>query len=180
MYHVSCIILLFYLPSLPRTSTISHIVHRPPSIDHFLQIGPIKSFHGVPRFGHSSDITDIFTDDGSVDINKVLDYVMGSIFIAAFMMASYLLFVFLVAILKVCFGKQAGILSGHPFVEDKSIVFDKPPKNTYFRSFLLLLTAGVVTGGFIFLIKGTQKVKEVASDVRDGTKVRMRQCDQYQ
>ena len=127
----------------------------------------------MPRFGHSSDITDIFGDDGSIDFDKIIDYVMGSIFIAAFLLTTYILFVFAVVVFKLCFGKKAGILAGHPFVEDKSIIFNKPKKNSYFRSVLMLLIFGVITSGIVFLTKGTQQVRAVVSDVRDATEVRI-------
>ena len=74
---------------------------------------------------------------------------------------------------KICFGKKAGILAGKPFVEDKSLVFDKSKKNAYFRWFVLICTVGVIVFAFIFLVKGTQEVRAVAADVRDGTEVRM-------
>ncbi len=106
-----------------------------------------------------------------MDTSKIVDYVRGSIFIAAFLLASYILFIIAVAVFKICFGKRAGILAGYPFVEDKSTIFYKRKKNSYFRGFILSLLIMVITGGFIFLIKGTQKVRRVASDVRDGTEV---------
>ena len=128
----------------------------------------------MPRFGHSKDITDIFDEDGYLDWNKLMDYVMGSIFIAAFLFTSYLLFIMIVLTFKICFGRKAGILAGHPFVEDKSLIFDKPKKNAVFRTVVLILTCCVIVGGFIFLTKGTQQVRAVARDVRDGTEVRLK------
>jgi hypothetical protein len=99
---------------------------------------------------------------------------MGSIFIAAFLLTTYIMFVFTVIMFKLCFGAKAGILAGHPFVEDKSIVFDKPRKNSYFRTFIIVMCLVVVTGGLVFLTKGTQKVRAVADDVRDGTDVSLK------
>ncbi len=96
---------------------------------------------------------------------------MGSIFVAAFLLASFLLFIFLVVVFKII-GKDAGILAGHPFVEDKGLIFGgRPKKNIVFRSVILFFASAVITGGGVFLGKGTQKVRTVANDVRDGTEV---------
>mmetsp|Transcript_30085 Transcript_30085/g.34977 ORF Transcript_30085/g.34977 Transcript_30085/m.34977 type:complete len:503 (+) Transcript_30085:54-1562(+) len=131
-------------------------------------VAPILSFNKVPRFGHTSNITDIFTDDGSVDGDVIIDYVMGSIFIAAFLLVTYIIFINAVVILKCCFGPDAGILAGHPFLEDKSLKFDKPKKNAYFRSFIIYMNFCIVVAGCIFLAKGTQQVSRVGDDVRSG------------
>lgn len=95
---------------------------------------------------------------------------MGSIFVAAFLLATYILFVLVVIFFK-CFGRKAGILAGYPFLEDKTLIFDKPRKNIFFRSFVLFLSLSVISGGFVFLTKGTQQVGVVANDVRDGARV---------
>lgn len=139
------------------------------------KIGPLKSFYGVPRFGHSSDITDIFTDEGDLDFNKIFDYLMGTIFVAAFLLATFLVFVFFLLVFKIV-GRDAGILGGFPFVEDKKLLFGRPKKNLIFRCLMLLLTSIVVAGGGVFLGKGTQQVRRVASDVRDGTTVSILVC----
>jgi hypothetical protein len=142
----------------------------------FYQIGPISSFHSVPRFGRPSTITSWLGDDGTIDMNKVTDYIMGSIFVAAFMFSTYLVFVLTVVAFKLCCGYDAGILAGYPFIEDKSLIFERPRKNNYFRGFLLFMTFNIILGGFLFLVKGTQQVGAVISDVRDGTDVSLENC----
>lgn len=99
------------------------------------------------------------------------DYMMGSIFVAAFLLASFLLFIFIVVVFKLV-GRDAGILAGHPFVEDKGLIFGgAPKKNLAFRSFIIFLICIVITGGGVFLGKGTEQIRRVAKDVRDGTEV---------
>ena len=125
----------------------------------------------MPRFGHSSDITDIFTDDGILDMKKLRDYVMGSIFVAAFLLATFIIFV-LAALTFKLIGPRAGIMAGHPFVENIKLIFrSRPRKHIIIRSVVLALTGVVVAGGGVFLGKGTQQVRRVADDVRDGTMV---------
>ncbi len=126
----------------------------------------------MPRFGLTSNITDIFTADGTLDVDKLTEYAMGSILVAAFLLATYVIFLFTVLIFKLCFGRNAGILSGWPFLVDKSLIFDKPKKNAWFRTVLMILIINVIVAGCIFLVQGTGQVREVMSDIRDGTKVR--------
>lgn len=99
------------------------------------------------------------------------DYVMGSIFVAAFLLATFVIFVLVVLIFKMM-GAKAGIMAGHPFLENVKLIFrSRPRKHIIIRAVVLFLTITVVAGGGVFLLKGTQQVRIVADDVRDGTTV---------
>ena len=95
---------------------------------------------------------------------------MGSIFVAAFLLATFVLFILIVLVFKI-FGRKAGVLAGHPFVKDKSLEFEsRPVKHNIVRALILLLTGIVIAGGGAFM-SSTQQVRRVASDVRDATTV---------
>ena len=55
-------------------------------------VGPVNAFHNVPRFGHISDVTELFDADGSLIPDLVVSYVLGTIFIAGFLISFYILF----------------------------------------------------------------------------------------
>lgn len=129
-------------------------------------IRPVKAFNAVPRFGHTSNITDIYSTDG-IDTSVMSDYIQGTVFIAGFCLTAFTIWVLSLLILK-CFGKRAGILAGHPFMEDRNIHFSRSKKNTAFRMFLVFSCFTVSCSGVVFLIKGAHSVSDVFEDVRDG------------
>eukprot|EP00543_Licmophora_paradoxa_P000101 CAMPEP_0202451340 /NCGR_PEP_ID=MMETSP1360-20130828/9797_1 /ASSEMBLY_ACC=CAM_ASM_000848 /TAXON_ID=515479 /ORGANISM="Licmophora paradoxa, Strain CCMP2313" /LENGTH=555 /DNA_ID=CAMNT_0049069895 /DNA_START=58 /DNA_END=1725 /DNA_ORIENTATION=- len=71
------------------------------------------AMRNVPRFGHTNDFSSLFTDDDS----QVEDYAVGLIFMSAFMMGAFTLWMFLLLIFKCCCrrGGTASFLSGNRF-----------------------------------------------------------------
>lgn len=86
-------------------------------------------------------------------------------------MSTYVVFLLFVIIFKFCYGKKAGILAGHPFVFDKSIISTQPRKNIFFRTFILILTIGLIAAGGTFLMKGGDQLNVAVRDVRNGSDV---------
>ena len=69
------------------------------------------------------------------------------------------------------------ILAGLPFLEDEDLDDDSrtTKRGSKFeivlRGLVLLGTFVVIINGFIFLGKGTQNIRAVANDIREGTEV---------
>ena len=135
---------------------------------HPLKVSPIKAFNAVPRFGHTSDITSIY-NDGGLDMVALTDYAQGTVFVAGFCLAAFIIWILLLLILK-CFGRRVGILAGHPFEED-SYMRSTPGKHTGFRSFMLMSSLIISMCGIIFLVRGARSVTNVFDDIRDGAAV---------
>ena len=135
-------------------------------------VGPVGAFHNVPRFGHISDVTSMFSADGLVT-DSLVSYILGTIFIAGFLLASYLVFILLIFLFKCCCrGNKSRVFAGLPFIDSMDDdAKGGPLALKIYRSILLFSTFVVVVSGFVFLIKGTQQFKSVADDIRDGTQV---------
>ncbi len=86
-----------------------------------LQNGIIASFRGVPRFGHSNDVSYLFSTESSDNV----DYTLGTIFIGSFLFAVFILW-FIMLLVFIFLGKnKVGFLSGFPMKE--------PPRTQYYR-----------------------------------------------
>lgn len=125
---------------------------------------PIKAFNAVPRFGHTSDIASIYSNE-TVDIAIATDYVRGTLFVAGFCLAAFILWIIALLITKLM-GKRAGVASGNVLVED--LAFETPKKHTCLRLFMLSSSTIIVISGFVFLIAGARSVGQVFDDVNSG------------
>lgn len=124
---------------------------------------PIKAFNSVPRFGHSSDITLIYDENG-VNFSALRDYFEGTLFVAGFCLAVFIIWVLALLVLK-CFGKKAGIAAGHPFMDSGGNT--KRPMR--FRIFMLISSLLVAISGVVFLVRGARSVGNAYDDIRDGS-----------
>lgn len=143
-------------------------------------VGPVTAFHDVPRFGNISDITSLFSAEGLV-WDTVVSYVLGTIFIGGFLLASYFVFISLIFLFKCCCrGNKSRVFAGLPFIDSSPSVDDNtrggPLILKIYRSILLFATFVVVVSGFVFLVQGTQQFQSVADDIRDGTQVSFSSC----
>ena len=68
----------------------------------------------VPRFGHSSDFSQLFSDNQ----DDVTDYALGLLFVGAFLSAVFFLWLVIVATFK-CIPSTTGFLSGKRFKTQK-------------------------------------------------------------
>jgi len=126
---------------------------------------PIKAFNSVPRFGHSSDISIVFDENG-LNVLGAQDYARGTLFVAGFCLAAFICWILALLVLK-CMGRRAGIAAGHPFVENVEMGIT-PRKHTRFRILMLLSTITISISGVIFLVRGARSVGNTFDDVRDG------------
>lgn len=134
-------------------------------------IGPVSAFHAVPRFGSISDLTELFSADGLIIRENVVSYAFGSIFVGAFLLATYFIFLLLIFIFKCCCrGNKSRILAGSPFID---VVYDETQKTSKtlkaLRGMLFFSSVVIVVSGLVFLVKGTQQFQAVADDVLDVT-----------
>jgi hypothetical protein len=71
------------------------------------QIPATETFHRVPRFGHSNNFANLFSEDKSVQTN----YVKGIIFTGVLIFTFFLVWLILLSVLK-CLGERVGFFSG--------------------------------------------------------------------
>jgi len=158
-------------------------------------IAPIKAFNAVPRFGHTSNITSIFATGESFDAAILVDYVQGTVFVGGFCLASFLIWLLVLAICK-CFGEKAGICAGRPFVENRSLIQDnhtcgEPTYKAYktrlylsssaepsrkpaiFKILMMVSSAIIIFNGFLFMFKGALSVNNAFQDIDDATQTFM-------
>uniref|UniRef100_A0A7S3VC74 Uncharacterized protein n=1 Tax=Chaetoceros debilis TaxID=122233 RepID=A0A7S3VC74_9STRA len=135
-------------------------------------IAPINAFNAVPRFGHTSNITSIFAagDGGGEELDSaaLLDYIQGTVFVGGFCLASFIVWLLVLAICK-CLGDKAGICAGRPFVEDKSQTAVPSRKPTIFKILMMVSSAIIVFNGLLFMFKGAYSVDNAFQDIDDAT-----------
>lgn len=84
-------------------------------------------FSQIKRFGHTSDISKLFSNDSS----ETEDYVRGLLFAAAFVMAIFLVWMILIVVFMFMGKRLVGFLSGSPFqrpVREEDLELMAPPK----------------------------------------------------
>lgn len=124
---------------------------------------PIKAFNAVPRFGHSSDITLIYDENG-VNVSAAVDYVQGTLFVAGFCLVVFIIWILAILVLK-CFGKRAGIAAGHPFIDNGG----STKRHMRFRIFMITSSLLIAISGIVFLVRGARSIGNAYDDIRDGS-----------
>lgn len=110
----------------------------------------VENFNGVPRFGHSDDITNVIDGDGR------FDYISGIIFIPCFMISVYILWIVLVSIFKCCKVR---------FVSGKNL---KPGKSAFvIRSIFLFFNLSAVLALILYVTKGASSFIDVLDSVQN-------------
>jgi len=121
----------------------------------------LKGFSGVPRFGHTAVITDIYGPGGSLDTDELNDYIRGTIFVSGFCLALLLVWMLALIILKIR-GKRVGIFAGYP-LEGRSSA----------SRIIVLVSAVIITcSGVMFIIRGANSVGSAFYDITSGRIVR--------
>jgi hypothetical protein len=72
----------------------------------------VKNFALLPRFGHGSDFTVLFSPDR---VDQV-DYAAGLVALFVFLLMFFIFWIIMIATFKAMGPMNAGFLSGHPFV----------------------------------------------------------------
>ena len=136
----------------------------------------MNAFNNVPRFGHKTLITDLYSDDG-LDTELLRDYMLGSIFVGGFCIALLVIWLLTLIICKCLGRKRVGVLVGHPFEEDKfeedNLMQKAPRKHTGFRVVLVMSALIIACSAVLFLVKGGKSIRNLFDDIRDGAEVRI-------
>lgn len=78
----------------------------------------------APRFGHTDQISVLFDTD---DASQRDDYLRGLVFIGAFILSFFLVWMVVLLVLKCCGRQRVGFLSGAPMQKKSSVVdYNRP------------------------------------------------------
>lgn len=86
----------------------------------YYPVGPIRTFHHVPRFGHISDLTKLFDSEGLIKsgLNRS-SYIQGTCFITGVCITLFLLWVIALIVCKCCLKRRVGIMAGFPPLDER-------------------------------------------------------------
>jgi hypothetical protein len=121
----------------------------------------------APRFGHSSDFSELFSKEAGAPE----DYVAGLVFATGFILAVFILWSILLLIFKCLGPSQVGFLSGAPFkkpnhVEEEN--FRRP-----FRVRMTVLGCGItfILFTILLVVKGITNLQDTVSTVSNSNQV---------
>jgi len=133
----------------------------------------VSSFNDVPRFGHTSVITDIYDVNGGINTAVLSDYLRGTVFIAGLCAAMFVSWIVVMLLCK-CIGRRAGIAAGYPYEYDgqhSAKYYDGGRDEPKMKCGSVTVMAGAFTisvVGILFLVKGARSAQNVFEDIRDG------------
>lgn len=117
----------------------------------------VESFHSVPRFGHPDDVSSLLVD------SVRNDYIQGLLFVPGLVFAFFLLWCFMVLLLKWIGKGKVGYLAGSGF---------KNPRSCWVKTIraLFLLCALLLTMSCtLFSIKGVSEVDNSLESIQDSS-----------
>ena len=125
----------------------------------------VSMFSAVPTFGHTSNITALFSLDG-VGTNPS-DYMRGTLFISGLCLGVLILWIVILLVCK-SIGRRVGILAGYPFDQEN----DNSNKRCGTGQILVILVSAasliIACMGVIFLVRGADSAQNIFVDIRDG------------
>jgi len=129
----------------------------------------VKNFRRLPRFGHSNDITDVFSSDP----NAQVDYASGLIALFVFLLIIFVLWTMAIITFKVMGQANAGFLSGHPFVipdpvDDETNIRKRPLR---VRIAFLVAAALLMIFAFLLVAMGLTNVNNAATTMGESLKM---------
>ena len=100
------------------------------------------------------------------------DYILGTIFIPAFVFTFLIVWGLVIIVLK-CRGEKSGILSGREFIHEKEGCMEcgRLSRNAVMRLTVLLSAIALVVCATVFPAKGAGAVQKTIDSVRDTTEV---------
>lgn len=129
----------------------------------------VAAFHGITRFGRSSDITDLL----SADQDDQASYVAGLIALAVFSLSFFLFWTIGLLTFK-CMGPNAGFLSGSPFKAGSDEKSRCIKTHTVMRVLFLVATSILWLSAVLLLVKGVAELDGTAN-AADSTLVTLRE-----
>ena len=135
------------------------------------QVGSISAFNKVPRFGRTSDITEIYVND-SIDTSTVVDYIRGTLFVAGFLIAVCLLWLVLLICCK-CLGRRAGIYAGFPPKPDSMANLSENRQSRPKKATILIIVCAILItfSGITFFVRGAISLERLLWNVEDSATV---------
>ena len=119
----------------------------------------VQLFGNVPRFGHTDDLATLVTGE-----NDYIDYALGTVFIAGFIMSGFVLWLLFLLLCKCC-GKRCGILSGQRLKDERP--------HWFVRTIVMLAAAFGLAAGVMYLMKATSSLYDTFDSIREGAQVRV-------
>lgn len=138
----------------------------------YMQVDATSSMSKVPRFGHSSNISDLFLSGDEVEVAEAReDYIWGLVFVGGFLLAVFSIWSVLLLALKCwgccCRSSIPGFLSGRPLMMDAEDDKTTPEKLSAWehrckrvRGIFMLSGILLIVSMALFFLEGLQKVEE--------------------
>jgi hypothetical protein len=125
----------------------------------------VKDFQLLPRFGHGSDFTILFTSNP----NEQVDYAAGLIALFVFLLLFFVFWMILILTLKVMGSANSGFLSGQPFMvpnkaDDNSRIRKRPG---IVRLIFLVATGFVMLSSYLFVGMGLTNVNNATMSMSE-------------
>jgi hypothetical protein len=124
----------------------------------------VSTFHGITRFGRSSDITDLLSSDQDAQAS----YAAGLIVLVAFSMAFFVFWMIGLLTFKCMGSENGGFLSGSPLVSRSDDKTRCTNKKVVTRILFLMATLILWISAVLLLVKGVAELDGTA-DAADNT-----------
>ena len=131
----------------------------------------VSAFHGINRFGRSSDITDVL----SADQDAQASYVAGLIALTVFSLIFFIFWTVGLVTFK-CMSTNAGFLAGNPFKARVDTEHRCMNKQVVGRILFLVATAILWFSSVLLLVKGVTELDDTANAADNTLVVRHALC----
>lgn len=123
----------------------------------------VSNLAKLPRFGHGSDFTAVFSSDQ----DEQVDYAAGLVSLFVFLLIIFIFWTVVIIVFKAMGPENAGFLSGHHFVvpdpiDDEKGISKRPLR---VRIVFLIATALLMTFAFLFVAMGLTNVSNTATTI---------------
>jgi hypothetical protein len=129
------------------------------------QIGATNTFHNSPRFGHSNDFANLFSEQQA----EQTDYIKGIIFAGVLIFSFFLVWLILLFVFK-CLGTSVGFLSGARMIDPDTRNGSGGGCTTrpnIVRFFFCLSTVIVIVFTVLLVTKGLTDLKNTTTSLDD-------------
>mmetsp|Transcript_31447 Transcript_31447/g.66161 ORF Transcript_31447/g.66161 Transcript_31447/m.66161 type:complete len:564 (-) Transcript_31447:1055-2746(-) len=128
----------------------------------------VNNFRRLPRFGHGSDFTAVFSSDQ----DEQVDYAAGLIALFVFLLIVFIFWTIVIITFKIMGPTNAGFLSGHHFVvpdpaEDEKNIHKRPRR---VRIVFLVATALLMLFSFLLVAMGLTNVQNASATMGESLK----------
>mmetsp|Transcript_12647 Transcript_12647/g.17943 ORF Transcript_12647/g.17943 Transcript_12647/m.17943 type:complete len:552 (+) Transcript_12647:136-1791(+) len=127
------------------------------------QVGATSAMHQMPRFGHASDFSKLF----SKDEDEVTDYALGLIFGGALVITFFVIWLLVILVFKCLGQRRVGFLSGAPFTKTPEISAVGGNVRRPMITRCVFLSSGVIliVFGVLLVTQGITNLRDTISNV---------------